>query len=113
MVYMSSNPEEDVHTTSSVARQVFPEAIPTVTAQESEAKEAEDIQVALADEREEEEYREVILPTIESRENEDVIVPDLPVVESTEAPAPDSTTAIEATPQSDAPKATEDLHPSS
>jgi hypothetical protein len=61
MVSMSSIPKEDVHNTSSVARQVFLEAIPSETAQESEAKEAEDIPAASADEREEEE-RDVIPP---------------------------------------------------
>ena len=42
---MSSIPEEDVHATSSVARQVFPEAIPIETAQESETKDDEDIRL--------------------------------------------------------------------
>ena len=54
-VSMSSIPEEGVQNTSSVARQVFPEAIPSVTAQESEAKAAEDIPAASADEEKEEE----------------------------------------------------------
>ena len=47
---MSSIPEEDVQNTNSVARQVFLEATPSATAQESEAKEAEDIPAASADE---------------------------------------------------------------
>ena len=50
-VTISSIPEGVVHQ-SSVARQVFPEAIPSNTAQESEAKEAEDIPAASAEERE-------------------------------------------------------------
>ena len=58
---MSSIPEEDVHTTTSVARQVFPEAIPSDTAQESKVKEAEDILAASADEIEEE---QVVIPPI-------------------------------------------------
>ena len=47
---MSSIPEEDVQNTSSTARQVFPKAILSVSAQESEAKVAEDIPAASADE---------------------------------------------------------------
>ena len=47
---MSSIPEEDVQPTGSVARQVFPDAIPSVTAHESEAKVAEDFLAASADE---------------------------------------------------------------
>ena len=43
---MSSIPEEDVQQQSSVARQVFPDAIPSSSAQESEAKVAEDIPAA-------------------------------------------------------------------
>ena len=50
---MSSIPKEDVHTTSSVARQVFPEAIPSDTTQETEAKDAKDILAVSADEDEE------------------------------------------------------------
>ena len=50
---MSSIPEKDVHATSSTTCQVFPEAIPSETAQESEAKEAEDIPAASTDEEEE------------------------------------------------------------
>ena len=57
-VTMSSIPEGEVQQ-SSVARQVFPEATPTVNVSESEAKAAEDIPAASADEEKEEE-REVI-----------------------------------------------------
>ena len=50
---MSSIPEEDVQPTGSVARQVFPNAIPSATAQESKAKAAEDIPAASTDEERE------------------------------------------------------------
>ena len=61
---MTSIPEEDVQHNSSVARQVFPEATPSASASESEAKAAEDIPAASADERQ-----------------EDVRVPTPPVIE--------------------------------
>ena len=51
-VPLSSVPEGEVHH-QSVARQVFPEATPTVNVSESEAKTAEDILAASADEEEE------------------------------------------------------------
>ena len=85
---MSSIPEEDVQNTSSVRHQVFPEAIPSMTAQESKAKAAEDILAASADE-EKEEDREVIPPTVEPVVQKEVIVPNPLVVPSTEAPASD------------------------
>ena len=49
---MSSIPEGEVQQ-SSVARQVFPEATPTVIVSKSEAKAAEDITAASADEENE------------------------------------------------------------
>ena len=54
---MSSIPKEDVQPTGSVARQVFPDAIPSAIAHESEAKAAEDILAASADEEERKEER--------------------------------------------------------
>ena len=45
---MSSIPKEDVQNISLVARQVFPEAIPLVSVQESEAKVVEEILAASA-----------------------------------------------------------------
>lgn len=62
---MLSIPEEDVQPTSSVARQVFPDAIPSETAHESEAKAAEDIPAASADEDKEDD-QEVIPPASET-----------------------------------------------
>ena len=58
---MSIIPQEDVQQTILVARQVFPEAIPSVSASESEAKASEDIPAASADEEKEEE-REMSFP---------------------------------------------------
>ena len=60
---MSIIPNEDVQQQISVARQVFPDAIPFVSAQESEAKVAEDIPAASADEGIQEEH-EVIPPLL-------------------------------------------------
>nr|XP_040256311.1 enolase-phosphatase E1-like [Aegilops tauschii subsp. strangulata] len=97
-VSMSSIPEEDVHTTSSVACQVFPEAIPLATAQESEAKAVDDIPAASADE-ENEEDREVIPPTTDPIvQEEELFVPDPPVHEATnvEANVAATTTTTEA-----------------
>ena len=51
---MTSIPEEDVQHHNSVARQVFPEATPSMSASESEAKAAEDIPAASAEEEKEE-----------------------------------------------------------
>ena len=51
-VTLPSVPEGEVHQ-QSVARQVFPEATPTVNVSESEAKTAKDIPAASADEEEE------------------------------------------------------------
>ena len=52
-VSMSTIPEGEAHHTSSVARQVFPEATPSTTSSESEAKTAEDISAASAEEERE------------------------------------------------------------
>ena len=91
---MSSIPEEDVQHTSSVARQVFPEAIPSVTASESEAKDAEDIPAASADEEREEE-RDGIPPANDHVvQEEDVIVPDPPVHEAMEVEANEAATTV-------------------
>ena len=73
---MPTIPEEDVHITSSVARQVFPEAIPSDTTQESKAKEAEHIPAASAKENEEE---QVVIPLAGNVEIPELIVSDPPV----------------------------------
>lgn len=72
---MSSIPEEDVHTTSLLARQVFLVAIPSLTAHDSEAKEAKDIPAASADDKEKEDH-EVISLTIDLVVQEEVLVQD-------------------------------------
>ena len=72
---MSSIPEEDVQQQSLVAHQVFPDAIPSASAQESKAKVAEDISATSADEVKEE-NREAIPPTSYPVVQEDVIMLD-------------------------------------
>lgn len=83
-VSMTSIPEEDVQHHSSVARQVFPEATPSASSSESEAKAAEDIPAASAEEEKEEEKeddREAIPPTSDPVIQENLIVPNPLVVE--------------------------------
>ena len=93
-VSMSSIPKEDVQQTSSVARQVFPEVIPSTSAHESEAKVAEDILAASAD-KEKEEEREVIPPASDLVvQEENVIVPDTPVNEAMEVEINEASTTI-------------------
>ena len=85
---MSSIPEEEVQHTSSVARQVFPEATPSATASESEAKTAEDIPAASAKEE-----REATPPASDQVIlEENVIVPDPPFIEQMEVENPEATT---------------------
>ena len=82
---MSTIPEEDSQQSSSVARQVFPDANPSAIAQESEAKAAEDIPTASVEEERREEEREAKPPTTNQVIlEENVIVPDPPVVEQME-----------------------------
>ena len=80
---MSSILEGEVQQ-SSVAREVFPEATPSATASESEAKTAKDIPAASAEEEREEE-REATPPASDQVIlEENVIVPDPPVLEQVE-----------------------------
>jgi hypothetical protein len=63
---------------------VFPEAIPSVSASESEAKVTEDIPAALAEEEKEEEGEATLPASDPVLQEENVIVPDPPVVEEME-----------------------------
>ena len=74
---MSSIPEEDVQPTGSVARQVFPDAIPSATAHESKAKPAEDIPAASADEEKEEEREATPLASDPVVQEENMTIADL------------------------------------
>nr|XP_020159594.1 uncharacterized protein LOC109744859 [Aegilops tauschii subsp. strangulata] len=89
---MSSIPQEDVQHTSSLARQVFPEVIPSESAHESEAKTAEDILVASADEEREEERDVIPLASDPVVQEEGVIVPDPHVHEAMEVEANEAAT---------------------
>ena len=77
-VAMSSIPEREVQQ-SSVAREVFPEATPTVNVSESEAKAAKDIPAASAEEERREERVATPPVTQEIFLEENVSVPDPPV----------------------------------
>ena len=96
---MTSIPEEDVQHTSLAASQVFPVAIPSVSAFESAAKSTEDIPAATANEEEKEDEREATPPASDlAQPEEDVIMLDPPVVElmegeNNEAPTYNSTEA--------------------
>ena len=63
---------------------MFPDAIPSVTAHESEAKAVEDISAASANEEKEEEREATPLVSDPVLQAENVLVPDPPVVEEME-----------------------------